>query len=77
MKSSRKLRQANALAVIMRRQPEKERIHFAYRRLFQREPTKKELSIGQTYLGDADQSPAKWTQYAHALLGSNEFLFVD
>ena len=69
--------QANALAVIMKQQPENKRIHFAYRRLFQREPTTKELSIGRTYLGDADQNPAKWTQYAHALLGSNEFLFVD
>lgn len=69
--------QANALAALMKQQPEERRIAFAYSRLFQRKPTGNELRIGRHYLSDVDEHPEKWTQYAHALLGSNEFLFVD
>ncbi len=55
-------------------------IHRAYRVLFQREPSSRELAIGQTFLSAGDQSqPSQslWSQYLHALLASNEFLFVD
>ena len=69
--------QATALAALMKQQPEDQRITFAYARLFQREPSNNELQLGRRYLADADDSSAKWTRYAQALLGSNEFLFVD
>lgn len=69
--------QADALAKLMKGQGAEERIAFAYQRLFQRQPTGRELAIGRGYLADADEHPEKWSQYAHALLGSNEFLFVD
>lgn len=69
--------QADSLAALMKQQPEGERIPFAYDRLFQREPSGKELRIGRLYLSESKEHPEKWSQYAQALLGSNEFLFVD
>ncbi len=69
--------QAAALASQMLGQPAGRRIPYVYRRLFQRAPTGRELKLGGAYLGEADQHPDKWAHYAHALLGSNEFLFVD
>lgn len=53
------------------------RVHFAYELLFQRPPTDNEQTLAQAYLADAEDHPEKWTNYAQALLGSNEFLFVD
>jgi hypothetical protein len=39
------------------------------------------MQIGETFLsgGQTDQQPLPelWQQYAQALLGSNEFLFID
>jgi len=52
------------------------RIRRAYAILFQREPTAKEVTLASTYLGPKPAADA-WTRYAHVLLGSNEFLFVD
>jgi hypothetical protein len=55
-------------------------VHWTYRRLFAREPSENELRLGIEFLSnDATGKPfAKRTeQYAQALLGSNEFLFVD
>ena len=52
----------------------------AYRRLFTRPPTANELKLGAEFLATGDEktpSPAVVKQYAQALLGSNEFLFVD
>ena len=56
-----------------------ERIQLAYRLLYAREPTSRETEIGLAYLGDSTgaERAAAWTQYAHVLLASNEFLFVD
>jgi hypothetical protein len=55
------------------------RIEQAYRLLFLREPSQRELDLGLRFLGDAagQQRAAAWNQYAHMLLASNEFLFVD
>ena len=54
----------------------------AYRQLFAREPSAKELRLGVEYPRLSENRsrcpmPAVVRQYAHALLGSNEFLFVD
>ncbi len=53
-----------------------ERIRRAYALLFGRAPTEPQLRLAQEFVG----SPATdetWLQYAHVLLGSNEFVFVD
>jgi hypothetical protein len=52
----------------------------AYRRLFARLPSEHELLVGARFLspdGSATPTVAEVRQYAQALLGSNEFLFVD
>ncbi|MEX2580531.1 MAG: DUF1549 and DUF1553 domain-containing protein [Verrucomicrobiales bacterium] len=50
------------------------RIDRAYSRLFQREPTPAEARLARD-LVDGDEDG--WSLFAHALLASNEFLFVD
>jgi hypothetical protein len=62
--------------------PTKEaRIVATYRRLFQRDPTLQEAQLGGQYLQQlrtAQVADAEaWRQYAHVLLSSNEFLFID
>lgn len=52
-----------------------DRIERAYRLLFGRQPSQKELSLGLAFVGNND--PAAWRQYAQVLLGSNEFQFID
>ncbi len=58
---------------------EKQRfVESAYRRLFLRMPTDRELQAGQEFLsGDAPGEERRRQAYLQALLGSNEFLFVD
>ena len=55
------------------------RIRLAYRLLFSREPSERERDIGLAFLGESsgDVHATTWVQYAHVLLASNEFLFVD
>ena len=53
-----------------------DRIRLAYRLLFAREPSARELEIGLAFVADTPDETA-WTQYAHVLLASNEFLFVN
>jgi len=76
-------RQAGELAKQLTAAPQPsadELVRRAYRRLFARLPTESELRLGRTFLAaGASQSPdaAAVRQYAQALLGSNEFLFLD
>jgi hypothetical protein len=55
------------------------RIDRAYRRLYAREPRTEEVQIGLSFLGRnaARGRDAAWFDYAHVLLCSNEFLYVD
>jgi hypothetical protein len=65
------------------------RIRRAYRLLYGREATPRELEIGLAYLAAADRTESagpvgsarpdlsRWERYAQALLMANEFLFVD
>jgi hypothetical protein len=57
------------------------RIRFAYQLLFSREPSEKELQVGTTFLKAAESTPdvklTPWERYTQALLGTNEFVFVD
>lgn len=64
---------------------ESSRIRQAYLWLFSRAPTARELELGLAYLtlpksaenAKDDASLARWHQYAHVLLASNEFIFID
>ena len=59
-----------------------ERLRTCYRLLFTREPTAQELELSAQYLqadsaaSEAEQA-ARWNDYLQALLGLNEFHFVD
>jgi hypothetical protein len=50
------------------------RIRAAYQRLFARDPRPEEVKVGLDFVA---KGSAGWTHYAHALLSSNEFLFVN
>ncbi len=58
---------------------ESKRIQRAYELLYARKPSSKEIEIGLSFLNQPDEATRAdaWTQYAHVLLASNEFLFVD
>lgn len=55
------------------------RIQQAYKLLFSRFPTPREIEIGLTFLTQTDDESnvETWAQYAHVLLASNEFLFIN
>ncbi len=55
-----------------------DRVTRAYALLYQRAPTKNEASAASRFLaGRETTARAAWAEYAQALLGSNELLFVD
>jgi hypothetical protein len=59
-----------------------DRIRRAYQLLFSRSPTPRERRLALQYLdGPAQESAAerraRWEQYAHVLLASNEFWMID
>ena len=62
---------------------ERQRIRRAYMLLFGRPATEREIALGAEFLAHAEASKGgedklpPWRQYALALLGSNEFTFVD
>jgi mono/diheme cytochrome c family protein/cytochrome c553 len=57
------------------------RIRQAYRLLYGRDATERERTLGLRYLKASDPSkpasPSRWDNYTHALLATNEFMFVD
>lgn len=46
----------------------------AYQILFGRDPTGDEIALAESFLAD---DASAWPQYAQALLGSNEFIYID
>ncbi|MEC9008573.1 MAG: DUF1553 domain-containing protein, partial [Planctomycetota bacterium] len=60
-----------------------ERIRRTYQLLFARQPTAPEVTIGEEFLKEVGASSEKndklspWLHYALALLGSNEFTYID
>ena len=60
-----------------------QRIQRAYQLLFARNPSERELAIGAEFLKQVESSSEEtdklspWHQYALALLGSNEFTYID
>ena len=52
------------------------RVQRAYELLFNRAPTEREAKLALAFLCEKPNADA-WSRYAHVLLGSNEFLFID
>jgi cytochrome c551/c552 len=82
------VRQARTLATRLNSEKLTEdgsRIELAYRLLFQRSPSDQEKAVGMRFLQATPPEGVEagtikltaWEQYAQALLGTNEFLFVD
>jgi len=51
------------------------RVRRLHHLLFQRDPTEAELHLASAFLSDPGTD--NWSHYAHALLASNEFLYLD
>jgi hypothetical protein len=64
---------SEALAASLTGQDDTAKIHEAYQRLFQREPSAREHELGLAYL----QGGGTWPAYAQVLLTSNELLYLD
>ncbi len=58
-------------------QADQRRIDRAYRLLYGRPPSEKEVRLGLAFLGNGDDRLARWSQYTHVLLAANEMLFLD
>jgi hypothetical protein len=64
-------------------EPDADRIQRAYRLLFGRPATEEEIRMGVDFLSAPDNKKtgqrgfSRWDQYAQALLGTNEFTFLD
>lgn len=74
------VRQAESLAerLLAAGSNDQSRIHAAYSIVFGRSPTADELRLGVEFVaGGGDNDAARWTQFAHVLLASNELLMVD
>ena len=56
---------------------DRRRIDRAYRVLYARPPTEKEVNLGLAFLAEGGDRAARWRQYAHALLAANEVMFLD
>ncbi len=77
------IEQAKAFAARLHRErPDSDvaRIHRAFRLAYGRPPLDAEIEMGLSYLGgekDAESKLTLWQSYAQALLGSNEFTYID
>ncbi len=64
-------------------EPNDSRVRRAFLLLFGRPATDREIRMSLAFLDDADDhstqdaAPSRWEQWAQALLGTNEFTFVD
>ena len=72
-------RQAEALAAnLLKTSLEtSKRIDLAYDKLFQRQPSSNEMNLASAFLDQGKDAKSAWIEYAHALLASNEFLFIE
>ena len=74
------LAQADALAARLEREAGPaltNRVTHAHALLFQRPPTAKELALATRFLTGRETDKKAWSEYAQALLASNETQFVD
>ena len=59
---------------------DEERIKHAYQLLYSRVPDAQELELGLLFLSTEkhkEDKLSRWEQYAQALLGANEFMYLD
>jgi hypothetical protein len=64
---------------------EDSRIHQAYRLVLGRPPAENEMQMSRTFLAEptaaiekaSSEGDSRWRQFAHALLSSNEFAFIE
>jgi hypothetical protein len=87
MNNSQVYAQAAKLAArVQSKESDAARIAEAYRLLYSREPTSRELDIGLKFLSENPEKPGMrvagepataWREYARALLSSNEFEYVN
>jgi Protein of unknown function (DUF1553)/Protein of unknown function (DUF1549)/Planctomycete cytochrome C len=56
---------------------ETKRIDRAYRLLYARPATEKEINVGVKFLAKDGDPTTSWRSYCHALLAANEMMFVD
>lgn len=74
---------ASLAARVQAEQPERslqDKINRCYQSLFQREPTDRELKLGEQFVTtetNAQSQPNRWPLYVQSLFGLNELLFVD
>ncbi len=54
-----------------------ERVRRAYALTYQRTPTEKEQKLAARFFAGREQDAKAWSEYAQALLASNEMLFLD
>ena len=54
-----------------------QRIEQTYAWLYQRKPTTKEAALATSFLTGRETDAVAWSQYAQALLASNELMFID
>lgn len=54
-----------------------QRIEQTYTWLYQRKPTTKEVALATSFLSGREADAVAWSQYAQALLASNELMFID
>ena len=61
------------------RQAAGEKVVVLYRRVFARNPTPREQDLAQSFLAKAREQLGRdaWPEYAQALLGANEFIFLQ
>ena len=74
------LGQADAFAARIERESPmdwRKRVRHAYTLTFQRAPSQREMAAAEHFFGTRSNDRLAWTEYAQALLGSNEFLFLD
>ncbi len=77
--------EATARHVVSARDQDAERLVFAYRTIFGREPNQEESARTLVFLGelrsqfadDADRNVRAWASLLRSMLSSNEFVFVD
>lgn len=70
----------NQASVIASNLPEADdaKVAACYRQLFARDPSEQEKQLAMQFVNASEGTPTqRWQRYVHALLGLNEFIFVD
>ena len=75
MNSPLVMAQADAMATSLAQGSPEERIRAIWRHALLRDPAPEEQAAARTFLGAAD--PADWSRLCHAVICTNEFLYLD